>query len=85
MIRKQRKAQWLYECRAYNHTSGISPDLFGAIEAQQRHEKGLSHFGNAASSIVREVVAPMLAAFGWAPLQPWQEAVLARAMWDGMR
>lgn len=82
MIRKQRKAQWLYECRTCEYTSRTSTDLFGAQENQQRHEKSLGHFGNAASSIVTDAFAPMLAAFGWAPLHPWQEAVLTRAMWE---
>lgn len=85
MIRKQRKAQWLYECPTCEYTSRTSTDLFGAQENQLHHERSLGHFGNAASSIVRDAFAPMLAAFGWAPLQPWQEAALTRAMWDARR
>ncbi|CAH0233368.1 hypothetical protein SRABI26_02705 [Arthrobacter sp. Bi26] len=84
MIRKEAKARWAYTCEPCSvHVT--HPDQFRAIETQQRHEKGLGHFGNAFSSIVRDAFAPLLSAFGWAPLHPWQEAVLTRAMWEGVR
>lgn len=43
MIRKQRKAQWLYVCPTCDYSSGISTDLFGAQENQLHHEQGLAH------------------------------------------
>jgi len=44
MIRKDGKARWTYTCEPCS-VHATSPDQFRAIEAQQRHEKGLGHFG----------------------------------------
>lgn len=43
MIRKQRKAQWLYECRTCDYTSPVTTDLFGAQENHLRHERTGGH------------------------------------------
>ncbi|WNM72285.1 hypothetical protein SEA_GUSANITA_66 [Arthrobacter phage Gusanita] len=39
MIRKERKARWVYRCSPCDYTSPASVDLFGAKEWQQRHER----------------------------------------------
>lgn len=55
MIRKERKARWVYECEACGITS-VSPDHFGAVEFGQHHERSLAHaygvFNSAATDVV---------------------------------
>jgi len=46
MIRKERKARWVYACRRCN-IERTSVDYFGAIEHQQRHERSLQHVSKA--------------------------------------
>jgi len=84
MIRKEGKARWTYTCEPCD-VHATSPDQFRAIEHQQRHEKGFGHFGNVFSTALHETFTPMLSAFGWGALQPWQEAAFTRAMWEGGR
>lgn len=59
MIRKQRKAQWIYECRVCEHTSGTSTDLFGAQENQLHHERSLDH----AFKLIGQAFQPIVDAF----------------------
>jgi hypothetical protein len=40
MIRKERKARWVYRCATCDYTSPASTDHFGAQEWQQRHQRG---------------------------------------------
>lgn len=56
MIRKQRKAQWLYVCPTCDYTSGISTDLFGAQENQLHHERSLAHVFKVIAQAFRPVV-----------------------------
>lgn len=39
MIRKERKARWVYRCSPCDYTSPASVDMFGAQEWQQRHDR----------------------------------------------
>lgn len=80
MIRKEAKARWVYTCKPCGLTAAY-PDQFRAIERQQRHERTFSHFGNAFGTALKETFAPILSSVGWA-LDPWQEEILTRAMWE---
>lgn len=84
MIRKEGKARWVYECQPCNIRT-THPDHFRAIERQQQHEKTFDHFGAVVGTTIRESFAPLLATFGRFKLQPWQEDVLKRSTWEGMR
>lgn len=46
MIRKLRKARWVYRCSPCDYTSPASVDLFGAQESGQRHRGSLGHLQN---------------------------------------
>ncbi|URC18099.1 hypothetical protein QEO76_gp38 [Arthrobacter phage Cole] len=57
MIRKERKAQWVYRCSPCDYTSPASVDLFGAQEWQQKHERAsLVHFQNKLVEAFRPLV-----------------------------
>lgn len=59
MIRKLRKAQWVYDCELCGTRSLPSPDLFGVYEAKNRHLNGPRHLANA----LRAAYEPFKAAF----------------------
>ena len=42
-IRKQRKAQWVYDCSLCGITTAPRTDLFGAVEAKRQHINGRQH------------------------------------------
>lgn len=84
MIRKEGKARWVYECRDCS-VRATYPDQFRAIEREQTHEKSLSHFGATTSAAIRRTFQPLMDAFGFGRLEPWQEQVLARSLWEDLK
>lgn len=57
MIRKERKARWVYRCSPCDYTSPASVDLFGAQEWQQKHERAnFIHYQNGIIEAFRPLV-----------------------------
>lgn len=84
MIRKEGKARWVYECDLCN-LRFTRPDQFRAIEREQAHEKSYAHFGRSIGKAVRETFQPLMDAFGLGRLEPWQEQVFARSLWEDLK
>jgi hypothetical protein len=63
MIRRERKARWVYRCSPCDYTSPVSVDLFGAQEWQQRHDRGagFTHAVQGVAAAVEFVVKSFLA------------------------
>lgn len=57
MMRKLRKAQWVYECGDCGWTSYPSPDLFGAREAESWHQ----HMPGHREEMLRQAFVPIAA------------------------
>jgi hypothetical protein len=83
-VRKEGKARWVYECQDCSVTATY-PDQFRAIEREQRHEKTFSHFGTSIGKTVRDTFQPLMDAFGFGRLEPWQEQVLTRSLWEDLK
>ncbi|AXH44445.1 hypothetical protein PP353_gp69 [Arthrobacter phage Kumotta] len=83
-VRKEGKARWVYECQPCN-VDAVYPDQFRAIEHEQRHEKTFAHFGTSIGNAVRETFQPLMDAFGFGKLEPWQEQVFARSLWEDLK
>jgi len=84
MIRKEGKARWVYECPPCN-VAGTYPDQFRAIEREQAHEQSYAHFGCSIGKAVRDTFQPLMDAFGFGRLDPWQEQVLTRSLWEDLK
>ena len=59
MIRKLRKAQWLYVCPTCDYTSRVTTDLFGAQENQLHHEQTFAH----AFKMIGQAFEPVIEAY----------------------
>jgi len=84
MIRKEGKARWVYECQPCSE-HGAYPDQFRAIEHKQKHERTFGHFGKTVAADIRETFQPLMDAFGFGRLEPWQEQVLTRSLWEDLK
>lgn len=84
MIRKEGKARWVYTCEECG-VHATYPDHFRAIEREQAHEKSYAHFGRSIGKAVRETFQPLMDAFGFGRLEPWQEQVFARSLWEDLK
>lgn len=64
MIRKERKARWVYRCSPCDYTSPASVDMFGAQEWQQWHGRAaaLAHAFQGVGAAIELVVKSFLAA-----------------------
>jgi hypothetical protein len=64
-VQKVRKGRWVYACELCGHEDG-GPDLFRAVEIQQRHEKTLGHTFAGITAALRSVFGtpPTQADFG---------------------
>lgn len=58
MIRKERKARWVYTCKLCNIKAAY-PDQFRAIERQQRHERSSAHMAEAFTRAFTAAVEPL--------------------------
>ncbi|UXM92547.1 hypothetical protein [Paenarthrobacter sp. JL.01a] len=84
MIRKEGKARWVFTCEECA-VHATYPDHFRAIERKQRHVQTFKHFGNSIGATVRETFQPLMDAFGWGRLAPWQEQAFARSLWEDLK
>ncbi|QAY16111.1 hypothetical protein SEA_ELESAR_60 [Arthrobacter phage Elesar] len=81
MIRKERKARWVYRCSPCDYTSPASVDLFGAQEWQQRHERSaaLTHAWQGLAAMVKPAIDFVQSVIGTAEQQTKADFALVPA------